>query len=224
MCLAGLFAWSTAADTPRTALETPPPVRSVALFNGTGLEGWFPFLGDADADPAKTWSVRDGVLRCTGTPAGYLRTTTPFRNYVLRVEWRWPGRPGNNGVLVHVQKKDEVWPKSIECQLQHENAGDFWVIGGAEFAEHRGRWLRRVPKSGASAEKPLGDWNVYRIECREDTITVSVNGVSLNKATACSLREGYIALQSEGAPIEYRNITLTPLDTRSGEGVSTPQP
>lgn len=188
------------------------PIKSVPIFNGTDLDGWFPFLPDKGADTAKTWAVKDGRLTCTGTPAGYIRTTTQHANYTLRVEWRWPGTPGNNGVLVHVQNVDEVWPKSIECQLQHGNAGDFWVIGGAEFAEHEGQLDRRVPKRTATSEKPLGAWNEYLIECRGDTITVWVNGVLQNKANSCSLTQGYIALQSEGAPIEYQNITLTPLE------------
>ncbi|MCA1902435.1 MAG: DUF1080 domain-containing protein, partial [Candidatus Hydrogenedens sp.] len=101
----------------------------ISLFDGKSLQGWVQFLPDPNADPAKTWMIKDGVIFCTGEPAGYIRTDKKFSNYQLQLEWRWVGTPGNSGVLLHVQDKDEVWPKSIEAQLMHENAGDFWVIG-----------------------------------------------------------------------------------------------
>ena len=72
------------------------------------------------------WSIKDGVLRCTGQPAGYLITKrNDFENYVLTLQWRWPGKGGNNGVLVHVTTPGEldVWPKCFEVQLQSGDRG-----------------------------------------------------------------------------------------------------
>lgn len=192
---------------PRGAHATDP----LALFNGTDLAGWTYHLDKEGAKMEDTWSVKEGVLHCTGSPAGYLRTTSSHKNYQLTVEWRWPGKGGNNGVLVHVQKPDTVWPKSIEAQLEHGNAGDIWVIGGATFKEHEGVAGRRVAKQEVSTEKPLGEWNTYTIIAKEDTLRLYVNGVLQNVATECSLSEGYIGLQSEGRPIEYRKVELLPL-------------
>ena len=190
----------------------------ISLFDGKSLQGWVQFLPDPNAEPAKTWMVKDGVIHCTGNPAGYIRTDKKFGNYQLQLEWRWAGSPGNSGVLLHVQDKDEVWPKSIEAQLMHENAGDFWVIGGTDFEEHKKNASkeddRRVPKRADCSEKKPGEWNQYDIWCEGDTIRVFVNGVLQNEAHKCTVTEGYIGLQSEGAPIEFRNIKLRKLEPK----------
>ena len=60
------------------------------LFNGKDFTGWKFFLKDKDADPAKTWSVVDDYVRCTGVPRGYFYTDKPYENYVLHYEWRYP--------------------------------------------------------------------------------------------------------------------------------------
>ena len=73
----------------------------IPLFNGHDLTGWTAVLAEENIKPEQVWSVADGVLRCTGVPAGYLRTDAEYENYVLTVDWRWPGEGGNNGVLVH---------------------------------------------------------------------------------------------------------------------------
>lgn len=189
----------------------PEAAEPLPLFNGRNLEGWVHYLAEANAPIEDTWQVKEGVLHCTGTPTGYLRTEKKYRDYQLTVEWRWPGKGGNNGVLVHVQDPDEVWPKSIEAQLEHGNAGDIWVIGGATFKEHEGVAGRRVVKQEDSSEKPLGEWNTYTIVAKGDRILLYVNGVLQNVATECTLSEGYIALQSEGRAIEYRKVELVPL-------------
>lgn len=190
---------------------------SVSLFNGKDLTGWTPVLDKEGADPAETWSVEDGILKCTGKPAGYIKTDKEYSDYILTVDWRWPaGTPGgNNGVLVHstTPRALGIWPKSIEVQLFKDNAGDFWVIGTEldvpdEEARKEGRRHKNLTDG---SEKPLGEWNTMEITCKGDTIKVKVNGTLVNEATNCSETKGAISLQSEGAPIEYRNIVLTPL-------------
>jgi hypothetical protein len=205
--------------TPAMAAEGAKPIVPKAktmLWNGTDFTGWLRFLPDASKDVDETWSVADGVLRCTGRPAGYMRTEKPYANYHLHVEWRWPAKPGNNGVLVHMSGADNVWPKSLECQLHSGNAGDFWVIGGIETAEHAKGGPRvggrRTRKLHDSSEKPLGEWNAYDIICKDDWVVVLVNGVLQNIGTKCSDTSGKICLQSEGALIEYRNIHVEPLE------------
>lgn len=182
-----------------------------ALFNGKDFEGWKLFIPDEGVDPLSVWSVKDGVIRCSGDPAGYMRTTKVYSNYKVSVEWRWPEDGGNNGLLLHIVGEDGVWPKSIESQLAHENAGDFWVIGGAEFKEHVDKSTRRVIKKTEHNEKSLGEWNKMEAVCEGDSIRIYVNGTLQNEATECTLTEGFIGLQSEGTPIEYRNIVLEKL-------------
>jgi len=218
MLVGVLFAMSLVL-TPARAVEIVKPTvpkEKTMLWNGKDFTGWKLFLRDAAADVMKTWSASQGLLRCTGKPAGYMRTETAFADYHLHVEWRWPGQPGNNGILVHTSGADKVWPKSLECQLHSGNAGDFWVIGGVETAEHAkgGKRVkgRRTIKLKESSEKPLGQWNSYDILCKDDWVLVMVNGVLQNLGTKCSEQGGKICLQSEGAAIEYRNIYVEPLE------------
>jgi hypothetical protein len=192
------------------------PKEKLMLWNGKDLTGWVPFTDDKNVDPAGTWSVADSVIRDTGKPNGYMRTESAYANYLLHVEWRWPEQGGNSGVLIHMSGPDTVWPKSLECQLHSGNAGDFWVIGGIETNEHAkgGKRVngRRTIKLKDSSEKPIGEWNTYDIICKNDWIVVFVNGVLQNVATQCSATSGRICLQSEGTPVEFRNIYLEPLE------------
>ena len=178
------------------------------------LAGWKPFLKDAKADPAATWSVKDGILTCTGTPVGYVATTEEYTDYELELEWRFDPKkgPGNGGVLLRVQKADEVWPKSIEAQLESGNAGDFWNIGNfpakMDAARTDGRHTVRM---GKCSETPLGLWNRYRIVVDGTRIELYVNGELQNVATDVEHVGGRIALQSEGAYMQFRNIRIRPL-------------
>lgn len=217
--LVGLLFGASLSMVPAPAAETAEvvvPKEKTLLWNGTDFTGWKRFLPDGSKNVDDTWSIADGLLKCTGRPAGYMRTETPYADYHLHAEWRWPGKPGNNGVLVHMSGQDTVWPRSLECQLASGNAGDFWVIGGLEFAEHAkgGKRVngRRTVKLHESSEKPAGEWNQYDIVCKDDWVVVLVNGVLQNVATRCSEKSGRICLQSEGAPIEYRNLWLEPLE------------
>jgi hypothetical protein len=222
------------------AADAVTPAKSTPVFNGRNLDGWVPFAKEGPAVAAATWSVADGVIKCTGKPNGYIHTAGRYQNYRLTVEWRWVGpapvnaqgqrRNRNSGVMVHMQGQNDIWPKSLECQLMETNAGDFFVIGGVETTEllaARAKALaaagadekaqkaaaanRRVAKQKPSAEKPTGEWNTYTIVCAGDTVSVSVNGVPLNRVTGVTVREGHICLQSEGAAIEFRNVKIEPL-------------
>ena len=193
------------------------PKEKTVLWNGKDFAGWKLYTREPGHDVTKTWSVANGLLRCEGKPAGYMRTEKDYADYLFHVEWRWPGeKGGNSGVLVHMSEPDVVWPRSLECQLASGNAGDFWVIGGLETAEHakanervKGR---RTIKLRDSSEKPVGEWNTYDIICRDDWVVVLVNGVLQNVATKCSASSGKICLQSEGTPIEFRNVYIEPLE------------
>ena len=199
------------------------PKEKMVLWNGKDFAGWKLFTREPEHDVTKTWSVANGVIRCVGKPAGYMRTEKDYTDYLFHVEWRWPGKGGNSGALVHMSGPDKVWPKSLECQLASGNAGDFWLIGegrryleNIETREHakgndrvRGR---RVRKLKDSSEKPLGQWNAYDIICKDDWVVVLVNGVLQNIATKSSITSGKICLQSEGTPVEFRNIYIEPLE------------
>ena len=189
----------------------------VSLFDGRTLEGWKPFLPDPKADPSKTWSVRDGVLVCAGQPIGYIATTKEYTSFELELEWRFdPAKgAGNSGVLLRVQQPDKVWPKSVEAQLQSESAGDIWNIDTFPMQVDAKRTEgRHTTKMHPTNEKPLGGWNQYRIVLDGGNLTLTVNGLVQNTATGVEVVPGRIALQSEGAAIEFRNIRIRPLPAK----------
>ncbi len=187
------------------------------LFNGKDFEGWEFDIISSKVEPAEIWTVHDGMIVCAGRPLSVLRTVEAFENYELMLEWQWPegSNPGNSGVLLHASTPRErsIWPKSIEVQLAHQGAGDFWLIGESLEVEGREPLGRRIPKDGESVERAAGEWNELRVRCEGDTITVWINGTMVNQGRRASASRGAICLQSEGAAIHFRSIRLVPLAT-----------
>ena len=97
-----------------------------ALFNGKDFEDWKLFIPDENIDPLTVWSVKDGVIHCSGNPAGYMRTTKSFTNYKVSVDWRWPEGGGNNGLLLHIVGEDAVPLPRVRLELRD---GDVWATG-----------------------------------------------------------------------------------------------
>ncbi|WP_291781576.1 DUF1080 domain-containing protein [Cecembia sp.] len=200
-----------------------------SLFNGKDLSGWYMDVPELEKDSSlrKPFIVREGMLVSLGTPLGHLITEKEFENYRLEVEYRFPGEPGNCGVLVHASSHRflyDMFPKSIEVQMMHENAGDFWVIGEdiqvPDMEARRGpreNWGvtegkgRRILNLTDGSEKPLGEWNHMLIECQGDEVMVWVNGDLVNHGFGATATKGKIALQAEGAEVEFRKLELTKL-------------
>lgn len=182
-----------------------------SLFNGRDLTGWV-FVTDPASDmPAgEVFGVVEGNIRIAGMPMGYMRTAEQYGDYRLHVEWRWVGEATNSGIFQRVQEGDKLWPQAVECQLQAGRAGDLLALGGAQIAEaeSNGRFAIKKRNSDADCEKPAGEWNVAEIVCKGDRMTVWINGVLQNECSGVA-RRGYIALQSEGGPVEFRNVCLT---------------
>jgi len=213
------------------AAEESAATRS--LFNGKDLTGWHADVPALDKDPGgkSPFVVRDGMLVSLGTPGGHLITDDEFSNYRLEVEYRFAGKPGNCGVLVHASTPRalyEMFPQSLEVQMQSGEAGDFWCIQEditvPDMEKRRGpqeQWgvdgdkLRRVRNLTDGSEKPVCEWNTMVIECVGDEIKVWVNGELVNHGTKCTTDKGQIALQAEGSEVEFRKLALTPIDRLS---------
>ncbi len=186
----------------------------ISLFNGQDLSGWTPFLGSA-GDASKVWFVRDGIFVCAGSPVGYIKSVADYTNFELELEWRFDPTlgAGNSGVLLRVQPPDQVWPTSIEAQLQSRSAGDIWNIGEFPMQVDASRTEgRHTTMAHPTNEKPLGEWNSYRILLDHGRLELRVNGELQNVATDCAVRAGKIALQSEGSHIEFRAIRIRTLE------------
>lgn len=202
--------------------------QSKSLFNGKNLKGWHIDVPAMDTIQGlrNPFIIRNGMLVSLGTPEGHLITDKSFQNYRLEVEYRFAGAPGNCGVLLHASTPRalyKMFPKSIEAQLYYENAGDFWCIVEditvPDMEKRRGpkeEWgitegkQRRVLNLTDGSEKPVGEWNNMTIECFKNTITVWVNGDLVNQGE-CTASKGQIALQAEGAEMEFRKVLLTPI-------------
>lgn len=203
--------------------------QTIHLFNGKDLNNWYSDVPAKDKDSTlrKSFIIRNGLLVSMGTPEGHLMSKEKYENYRLEVEYRFAGKPGNCGVLVHASTPRALYgmfPKSIEVQMMHENAGDFWCIVEdiqvPDMETRRGpkeKWgitegkERRVKNLTDNSEKPLGEWNRMVIECRADKIKVWVNGDVVNDGFGATAQKGQIALQAEGAEVEFRKVDLTPL-------------
>lgn len=184
---------------------------TIQLFNGKDLSNWTFFLKDQSVDPAKVFTVKDGVINISGDPFGYMRTKEKYSDYKLHVEWRWPVEATNSGVFVHGQEPDAIWLKCIECQLMAGNAGDFVCMNGADINERSDKTKAVVKKKAESSEKPVGEWNIMEVTCKGNTVEVLVNGVLQNKGTNSNISSGSVCLQSEGKTIEFKNVFITKL-------------
>ncbi|MCH8830286.1 MAG: DUF1080 domain-containing protein [Planctomycetes bacterium] len=211
------------------ALKKKSAAKSTSLFNGKDLTGWHVDVPRRDKNPkAKaTFIVRAGMLVSLGRPCGHLITDAKYENYRLEVEYRFAGKPGNCGVLVHASKPRalyKMFPQSIEVQMNHRHAGDFWCIVEditvPDMVKRRGpkeRWgitegkARRILNLTDGSEKPPGQWNTMVIECVKDAVKVWVNGDLVNHGTKCTATKGQIALQAEGSEVEFRKLLLTPI-------------
>jgi hypothetical protein len=90
----------------------------------------------------------------------------------------------------------------------NQKAGDFVCFPGFDFTEHVDKDKWAVAKMEEPSEKPAGEWNRYDIRVEGDSVSIYVNDVLQNVATNTNYTEGYIALQSEGAPLQFRNVYL----------------
>ncbi|MDP6543978.1 MAG: DUF1080 domain-containing protein [Phycisphaerae bacterium] len=187
------------------------------------LSGWACYLEDPNARRQDTWTMKDGILKCTGNPKGYLYTEKSYKDFVLTLQWRWPdaNSAGKGGVLIDTTGPNKIWPKSLEAQINATGAGDFWALNGYELSGAPERTksfdnkqfgkLTHIAKTEA-AEKPAGQWNSYKIIAEGPAVTLIVNDRIVNKATRSATASGKICITSEGTPIYLKNIRITRTD------------
>lgn len=207
---------------------TPPHPQ--ALFNGKDLTGWHvdvPAM-DTSSSVQSPFFVRNELLVSAGEPPGHLITDALFQNYRLEVEYRFAATPGNAGVLIHASTPRalyEMFPKSIEVQMMHENAGDFWcIVEDIEVPDMEARrgppetWgitegkARRILNLTDGSEHPVGAWNTMIVEAVDRSVRVWVNGDLVNDGFNATADQGQIALQAEGSEVEFRKVALTPIE------------
>ncbi len=189
------------------------------LFNGRNLDGWV----RVNTAPS-TWSVRDGMIICTGKPIGVLRTTRMYQNFIMEVEWRHMEPAGNAGIFLwadDITARGQPFHRGVEVQIL-ENAygntrsytthGDIFPIHGATMTPINGRGgSRAFPVENRS--RPSPQWNHYRITCNDGQIRLAVNGKTVTRGIDSNPRKGYICLESEGGIVHYRKLNIQELPT-----------
>ena len=198
--------------------------RSIELFNGKDLAGWQYVLAEPQVKMSEVWSVQDAVLTCQGKPLGALCRGPAVTNFRLVVEYRWPpgSEPGNSGIFSRISEPLKAIPCAVEVQLKHGSAGDVLGLQGKSIAAGQPRFfeVKKHPVAGdiagvskmLDAENPPGQWNRVEILAQGARYQVWINGILVNDVGGVALVSGLVGVQSEGGVIQFRRITLTPLD------------
>ncbi len=187
------------------------------LFNGKNLSGWINVNG-----ATSTWRAEDGMIRCTGKPTCLLRTDRMYEDFILEFEWMHHEAQGNAGVFVWsdaLPAPGVPFSKAIEVQVMigvetenYTSEGDIFSIWGASMTPdrpHPNGWARCLPSEART--KGAGEWNHYRIECIDGRVSLAVNGGVVSGGYDCNPRKGFICLESEGSPIDFRNLRIMEL-------------
>jgi hypothetical protein len=201
------------------------------LFNGRDLTGWI----NVNTESA-TWSVRDGLLVCTGQPIGVMRSDRQYENFILHIEWMHLEAGGNSGVFAwsNAQPGQNRLPNGVEIQmleLDYINRGaregrpplpeayvhgELFGVGGVKIVPDTPRGERSM--SVENRARGRGEWNVYDVVAVDGVIKLAVNGKFVNGISRSTQKKGYLCLESEGAPIHFRRIRILELPP----GVTTP--
>lgn len=217
---------------------TDEPALPKAFVDGTG-SGWRE-LAESDfqsvnCDP-ETWTWNEHGVHCTGSPVGVIRSKKPYTNFELVVEWRHLKSGGNSGVFVWGTEQSlaklqrNQLPQGIEVQVldhgyaeQYEKQngkppdwftthGDVFPTGGSKmkpFAPFAPNGERSFPRKRLS--KGIGEWNHYYVRCINGEVRLWVNGEEVSGGSDCEPASGFLCLESEGAPIDFRNLRLREL-------------
>jgi len=205
--------------------QAAEPMQFRELFNGKDLSGWVNVNTEKD-----TWSVRDGLLVCTGQPIGVMRTDRQYENFIMHIEWRHMEAGGNSGTFIWSEgtvPEGKQLPKGLEVQMleldwvnQHKQDdgtlppiayvhGEVFGANGLETVPDNPRGSRS--KSIENRCKGKGQWNTYDVVAVDGVVKLSVNGKFVNGISKASVKKGYICLESEGAEIHFRNIRIMEL-------------
>lgn len=219
-------AWAAEQAAPKAAIDGTAPG-----FTELGEKDFANVNGDDD-----TWSWKGGILHCTGQPVGVIRTAKVYTNFELSIEWRHLKSAGNSGVFVWTQEKSleglakGKLPQGVEVQIldhgyaeQYEQRtgkkGDWFSTNGDVFAVGSTKMTpfpplspngsRSFPRKELSKGSP--EWNHYYVRAINGEVRLWVNGEEVSGGTGIEPAKGYLCLESEGSPVEFKNIRLREL-------------
>lgn len=187
-----LILFSSAAIS--AAVDLPAEERAAGfqpLFNGTDFAGWR-FVGkEGPAPDAPNWSIADGVIRLSGGGSPHLSTDREFDDFEMRFEWRALKDRYNSGFWIR------SGPKLGSNQINLAKGAEGKFMANAKGGD-------AVPQ----LQKPAGEWNEWRVLVEGEQVVFYCNGEKAWEATSLKPARGYIGLQAEGAPLEFRNLRI----------------
>lgn len=208
-----------------------------ASLDGTG-PGWTElrqeYFTKVNCDP-ETWTWKDGFVHCTGKPVGVIRSTTVITNFELVAQWRHLQSGGNSGIFVwatpqSIQELEQGkgrLPTGIEVQVldhgyteqyekQSGKKADWFTTNGDVFPTGSTQMTPFPPKApdgkrsfpSKNLSRGVGEWNHYYVRCINGEVRLWVNGEEVSGGTQIRPATGYLCLESEGAPVEFRDLRL----------------
>jgi len=222
LCISCLIAMSLSIGSRAPAAEVP---QFRDLFNGKDLSGWVNVNTDKD-----TWTVREGLLVCSGKPIGVMRSDRQYENFILHIEWMHIEAGGNSGTFLWSEgtvPAGSRLPKGVEVQMLELDwpnlnkdkdgkprdiayvSGELFGAGGLQTTPDNPRGSRS--KSIELRCKGKGQWNTYDVVAVDGTVKLAINGKFVNGISKATVKKGYICLESEGAEIHFRNIRIMEL-------------
>ncbi len=189
-----------------------------------------------NCDPETFQFRENNVIYCTGKPIGGIRTAKPYKNFELDVSWRHLKYAGNSGIFIWSPKSvlDKLprnkLPQGIEIQvldLGYEERweknkgkpsdwftshGDVFPVGVSKmtpFPPTAPNDRRSFPSKRLS--KGVNEWNHYHISANDGVVRLSVNGEEVSGGKNCKPDFGYVVLESEGSPVEFKNLKIKEL-------------
>jgi len=226
----GLVAPSPAEDKVARPVNTPPP-GFTALYNGKDLTGWqsvipmpqrVKLMKDREAYEKKVkedndrllkhWTIqKDGTLFYNGK-GNSLQTVKDYGNFELLIDWKIAEK-GDSGIYLRGQPQVQIWDSDRTPGASGKDKGSG---SGALWNNPEDKGKRPLKK----ADKPVGEWNHFRIIVNHDLVTVYLNGeLVLEKQPLLNFwergkpvpKKGPIELQHHGDPLWFRNIYIKEL-------------
>jgi hypothetical protein len=190
------------ADAPKAAPKTDEGFTELYRSGDPAKQGW-EMVG-----PGSITEEKDGVLVTEGGMGMLWYSRRPFKNFVLRVEYKLSDAGNNSGVFVRFPKK----PKSPWDAV---NEGyEIQICDGAD-PEHRTGAVYSFKAADAEPKlRPVGEWNDYEIRVKGQEYTILLNGRQVNSYKGSRGESGYVGLQNHDPKsiVRFRNVRIKELD------------
>lgn len=186
---------------------------------------------------ADTWKWKDGTIYCTGKPVGVTKSKKTYTNFEMTLEWRHMKHAGNSGVFIWATEeglkdlKPNQLPKAgIEVQIldhgyaenfekANKKKPDWFTTHGDVFPVGKSKMIPFEPKAPKSSRsfpsknlsKGVEQWNHYYIRAINGEVRLWVNGEEVSGGTQCDPKTGFLCLESEGSPVEFKALRIREL-------------